>query len=69
MGLGGARNRHFHRLRSAATRNSGRNAERDKVQALHIAIGDAYFTKTMPVIDEQLATAGFRLAVLLNATL
>ena len=45
------------------------NAERDKVQALHIAIGDAYFAKAMPVIDEQLATAGFRLAALLNATL
>jgi hypothetical protein len=42
--------------------------ERDKVQALHIAIGDDYFAKTMPVIDEQLATAGFRLAALLNAT-
>jgi hypothetical protein len=45
------------------------NAERDKVQALHITIGEAYFAKTMPVIDEQLAKAGFRLAVLLNATL
>jgi hypothetical protein len=44
-------------------------AEREKVQALHIAIGDAYFAKTMPVIDEPLATAGFRLAVLLNAIL
>jgi hypothetical protein len=45
------------------------NAERDKVQALHIAIGDAYFAKAMPMIDEQLATAGFRLAVLLNSAL
>jgi len=45
------------------------NAERDKVQALHIAIGDAYFAKAMPVIDDQLATAGFRLAALLNAAL
>lgn len=44
-------------------------AERDKVQALHIAIGDAYFGKAMPVIDEQLATAGFRLAALLNASI
>jgi hypothetical protein len=44
------------------------SAERDKVQALHIAIGDAYFAKAMPAIDEQLATAGFRLAALLNAT-
>jgi hypothetical protein len=45
------------------------NAERDKVSALHIAIGEAYFAKTMPVIEERLATAGFRLAVLLNETM
>jgi hypothetical protein len=44
-------------------------AEREKVQALHIVIGQAYFDKAMPVIDERLATAGFRLATLLNATL
>lgn len=44
-------------------------AERDKVQALHIAIAEAYSEKAMPVIDEQLAIAGFRLAVLLNATI
>jgi hypothetical protein len=44
-------------------------AERDKVTALHIAIGDTYFNKAMPVIEDRLATAGFRLAVLLNATL
>lgn len=45
------------------------SVERDKVQALHIAIGQAYSAKAMPVIDEQLATAGFRLAVLLNASI
>lgn len=45
------------------------NAERDKVQALHVAVADAYFAKAMPVIDEQLAKAGFRLAVLLNTSL
>jgi len=44
-------------------------AEREKVQGLHIAVGDAYFAKAMAVIDEQLATAGFRLALLLNASL
>ena len=44
-------------------------AERDKVQALHIAIGDSYFGKAMPVIEERLATAGFRLATLLNDSL
>jgi hypothetical protein len=42
------------------------NAQRDKVTALHIAIGDDYFVKAMPAIDEQLARGGFRLAVLLN---
>jgi len=45
------------------------NAERDKVAALHIPIDDAYFRKAMPVIDEQLAKAGYRLAGLLNQTL
>ena len=45
------------------------DAERDKTTALHIAIGDDYFAKAMPVIDQQLATAGIRLANLLNATL
>ena len=44
-------------------------AEREKIQALHIAIGDTYIAKALPVVDEQLATAGFRLAYLLNATL
>ena len=42
------------------------NSQRDKVTALHIVIGDAYFNKAMPAIDEQLAKGGFRLAVLLN---
>lgn len=45
------------------------NLERDKVTALHIRIGDAYFAKAMPVIDERLATAGFRLALVLNETM
>jgi hypothetical protein len=45
------------------------NAEREKVQALNLSISDAYFAKAMPVINEQLARAGFRLAILLNASL
>jgi hypothetical protein len=45
------------------------NAQRDNVQALHITIGDAYFKEEMPVIEDRLATAGFRLALLLNETL
>jgi hypothetical protein len=42
------------------------SAEREKVQAMNIRIGDDYFAKAIPVIDEQVATAGFRLATLLN---
>ena len=44
------------------------NAERDKVAALHIAVSDSYFKAAIPVIDEQLAKAGYRLADLLNRT-
>jgi hypothetical protein len=44
------------------------NAERDKVAALKITIGDAYFNDTIPVVGEQLAKAGYRLADLLNRT-
>jgi hypothetical protein len=44
------------------------NAERDKVAALHISIGDRYEAQAMPVIREQLARAGYRLAGLLNQT-
>ena len=44
------------------------NAEREKVSALHIAIGDAYFNASMPVAGQQLAKAGYRLADLLNRT-
>jgi hypothetical protein len=42
------------------------NAERDKVSALKITIGDPYFDATIPVVGEQLAKAGYRLANLLN---
>jgi nuclease S1 len=41
--------------------------ERDKVTALHIAVGSQYSGKALPIIDEQLAKAGYRLAVLLNS--
>ncbi|HZL55824.1 MAG TPA: S1/P1 nuclease, partial [Bryobacteraceae bacterium] len=44
------------------------NTERDKVAALHITVGDAYFNETLPIVNEQLAKAGYRLAGLLNAT-
>jgi hypothetical protein len=44
------------------------DAERDKVAALHISIGQNYRERTMPVIDEQIAKAGYRLANLLNQT-
>jgi hypothetical protein len=46
----------------------GCNAERNKVAALHITIGDQYFTQAMPVVREQLARAGYRLAGMLNQT-
>jgi hypothetical protein len=48
--------------------NNACNAERDTVQALHINVGAEYDSKALPVIDEQLAKAGFRLADLLNQT-
>lgn len=40
--------------------------ETDKVAALHIAVAGPYFDETVPVIDGQLAKAGYRLAALLN---
>ncbi|MDE3197555.1 MAG: S1/P1 nuclease [Acidobacteriota bacterium] len=44
------------------------STERGKVSALHIAVSDEYFRASLPVIDEQLAKAGYRLAELLNET-
>jgi S1/P1 Nuclease len=41
---------------------------REQVAALRISIADAYAAQAMPVIREQLAKAGFRLADLLNRT-
>lgn len=44
------------------------NVERDAVAALHISIGDEYASRALPVIREQMARAGYRLAGLLNET-
>ena len=44
------------------------DAERDKVAALQISIGDSYFNQTIPIVNEQLAKSGYRLAALLNRT-
>lgn len=44
------------------------DAERVAVGAMHITIGDEYAAQVVPVIREQLAKAGYRLAGLLNAT-
>lgn len=42
------------------------DAQRDRAAALELSVKDAYFRETMPVIDEQLAKAAYRLAALLN---
>lgn len=44
------------------------DAERDKVAALHISIATGYADQVEPVIEGQLAKAGYRLAALLNQT-
>jgi hypothetical protein len=44
------------------------NAERRKVAALHISVDSTYFDETEPLIERQLAKAGYRLAALLNQT-
>jgi len=44
------------------------NAGRASVAAQHISIGDEYVRHALPVIREQLAKAGYRLAELLNQT-
>jgi hypothetical protein len=41
--------------------------ERERVSALHISIGASYDAEALPVIREQLAKAGYRLAGLLNS--
>jgi hypothetical protein len=44
------------------------NAGRESVEAMHIPIGDEYAAQVLPVIRQQLAKAGFRLAGVLNQT-
>jgi hypothetical protein len=44
------------------------DAEKARVAALHINVSGAYFDQSMPVVDEQLAKAGYRLAAILNQT-
>jgi hypothetical protein len=43
-------------------------AERDRIAAMHISIGDEYAAQALPVIRQQLAKAGYRLAGVLNQT-
>ena len=45
---------------------AGCNVGRSAVEALHVTVGDDYMNATMPVIRQQLAKAGYRLAGLLN---
>jgi len=42
------------------------SVERDRFGALHITAGDAYEKEAAPVIEEQLAKGGYRLAEILN---
>lgn len=44
------------------------DAEKSKVAALQVAIGDAYYNTALPVINQQIAKAGYRLAAILNQT-
>lgn len=44
------------------------DAERAKVAALHISLGDDYLNRSLPAVREQLAHAATRLANLLNQT-
>jgi hypothetical protein len=41
--------------------------EREHVSALHISVGDRYEAEALPVIQQQLAKAGYRLAGILNS--
>jgi hypothetical protein len=44
------------------------NAEKAKTAALKITVGQAYFDQSIPVVEEQMAKAGYRLAAMLNQT-
>jgi hypothetical protein len=52
-----------------AENGPGCQAEREKSSALHIDIDEKYASAALPVIHEQLAKAGYRLADVLNRTL
>jgi hypothetical protein len=52
----------------APNRDTDCDLEREKIAALHIWISTEYFDKVEPVIEQQLAKAGYRLAALLNQT-
>ena len=43
------------------------NAENAKVYAMHIHLNEKYVDASIPVIDRELAKAGYRLAAMLNA--
>jgi hypothetical protein len=55
-------------LNAGLADQAGCTAERATVAALHISVGDAYFSLARPVIREQLAKGGYHLAGLLNQT-
>jgi hypothetical protein len=42
-------------------------AENAKIYSLHVRLGREYLDKSLPVIDRELAKAGFRLAAMLNS--
>jgi len=43
------------------------NAENAKIYAMRVQLGEDYLDKAIPVIDQELAKAGYRLAAMLNA--
>jgi hypothetical protein len=56
------------RADAGATSRAECDAGRNSTEALHITIDDAYAAEALPVIREQVAKAGYRLAGLLNQT-
>lgn len=44
------------------------DAERARVTALHMTVGDDYFNAVLPTLDEQLVKGAYRVAELLNQT-
>ena len=78
--MGGSPTRCYGRVCQSEAAHSGRppgagpadkaafDAERARVEALHISIGSEYAAQALPVIREHLARAGYRLAGVLNQT-